>query len=168
MKTINLTIDMKNSYLKLKYAFYIFTLLSVFVLAPSLARAFDNKDYNNNLQIINKEGSKILGNFKVKIANNSNAQEVGLMFVSDLPKDHGLLLEFKKEKIVHMWMKNTLISLDMIFIDKNDEIVHFYNSAVPLSLDRISSKYKSKRVLEVRAGSIKRLGIDIGDTIKLF
>ena len=151
--------------LKLGQNLIVALLLLLLVSKPTMA--LDDKDYNNNLQIINGTNQKIITTFKVRIAKNNSDQEKGLMFVKSLPESFGLLFDFPKEKIVNMWMKNTLISLDIIFIDKNDRVVQIFNSAPLLSQEIISSMLPAKKVLEINAGLAKKFDIKIGDKIKL-
>lgn len=128
----------------------------------------NDKSYNVKLQIINKDDAgDVLAEFLVKIADDDKKRVLGLMFVENLKENHAMLFEFKEEKIVKMWMKNTKISLDMLFIDKNNKIVNIYQNAIPNSTKIISSIYKVNKVLEVNAGVIKKLDINIGDYILL-
>jgi uncharacterized protein len=89
----------------------------------------------------------------------------GLMFRRALAADAGMLFDYGNPQPIAMWMKNTLIPLDMVFIAKDGKVVDFHERAVPLSLDTIESKVPARAVLEVNAGTVARLGIQIGDTI---
>lgn len=129
--------------------------------------AFDNKGYDHNLQIINKNNTEIKATFKVRIADDQKSRNKGLMFVKDLPQSYGMLFIFDEEKIINMWMKSTLISLDMVFIDKNDVIVKIVGSAPPLSKNIISSDYPAIKVLELNSGTARSVKLDIGDKIFL-
>ena len=124
------------------------------------------ENYNVNLEIIDKNNKRI-ANFDVALADNDEIRSYGLMNLNNLPKNHGMLFLFKKEQIIAMWMKNTKISLDMLFIDKNNNIVNIKHRAKPYSLDIISSEIKSNRVLEVNGGLAKELNIKIGHKIKI-
>jgi len=125
-----------------------------------------DKNYNTNLQIINNKNA-IIGKFKVKIVSDEKNREIGLMFVKYLPKNHGMLFKFENEQIIHMWMKNTKIPLDMIFIDKNNKIVNIKSDAVPESLQVISSEKEADKVLEINGGLCRKLNINIGDLINI-
>ncbi len=83
-----------------------------------------------------------------------------------LPINHGMIFDFKKEQIATMWMKNTRIPLDMIFIDKDHHIVNI-ETAKPYSLDLISSKAEVVKVLEINAGLAKKFGIKPQDKVKI-
>ena len=102
----------------------------------------------------------------IEIAKTTAQQQKGLMFRTKLEKNHGMLFIHKKPRIVKMWMKNTFIPLDMIFIDKNGEIVKIVERARPMSLDVISSSVKVIAVLEILGGSAHRLGISTDDKVK--
>ena len=66
-----------------------------------------------------------------------------------------------------MWMKNTKIPLDMIFIDKNNKIISISKEAVPESLEVISSEFKVMKVLEINGGLCDKFGIAVGDYIRI-
>ena len=134
---------------------------------PKILLGFDNNIYNNKLQIINANNSKIITNFQISILKDSKSQRKGLMHVTNLPSNYGALFDFKKEKIAKMWMKNTFISLDMLFIDKNDEIIKIIKNTKPLSQDIISSKVKVAKILEINANIADKFNIKIGDKIKI-
>ena len=131
----------------------------------SYANQVNDKKYNVKLQIINT--SNQYKEFMVKVAATKEEKELGLMFVTDLPNNYGMLFEFEKEQVIAMWMKNTKISLDMLFIDKNNKIVSIKHNAIPESMDIISSEYKITKVLEINGGLSKTLGIKIGSFIKI-
>jgi uncharacterized membrane protein (UPF0127 family) len=101
----------------------------------------------------------------IKIADNDSARMKGLMFVRNLPENEGMLFIMEDEAQVNMWMKNTYIPLDMIFINSNKEIVSMAENTKPLSTEIISSKNKVKYVLEINGGLAKKSGLKIGDKI---
>jgi uncharacterized membrane protein (UPF0127 family) len=101
----------------------------------------------------------------IKIADNDSARMKGLMFVKNLPENEGMLFIMEDEAQVNMWMKNTYIPLDMIFINSNKEIVSMAENTKPLSTEIISSKNKVKYVLEINGGLAKKSGLKIGDKI---
>ena len=105
------------------------------------------------------------GRFDVEVADTAEKKEIGLMFITDLPEDKGMIFDFKEEEsqYVRMWMKNTYVSLDMIFLDCDFKVVDYYENAVPLSLVNIGSYKKFCFVLEVLGGTVKRKSIQIGD-----
>jgi uncharacterized protein len=103
--------------------------------------------------------------FDIELAVTPPQMAQGLMFRRALAADAGMLFDYGNPQPIAMWMKNTLIPLDMVFIAKDGKVVDFHERAVPLSLDTIESKVLARAVLEVNAGTVARLGIQIGDTI---
>ncbi len=104
--------------------------------------------------------------FSVEVADTSEARAKGLMFRTVLPSDEGMLFVYTKPQVVSMWMKNTLISLDMLFISEAGKIVHIVENTTPHSLKTISSKRQVTMVLELAAGAVKASRIGIGDRIR--
>lgn len=102
-------------------------------------------------------------NLKVELATEEKDLQQGLMFRKTIAPYDGMLFDFGQETTAQMWMKNTLIPLDMVFFDDNRKIVHLHYGAVPHSLDRISSPLPARYVLELNAGDIDRLGLKLGD-----
>ena len=105
--------------------------------------------------------------FEVDIADTITLREKGLMFRKKLDSNRGMLFIFPTEKNVEIWMKNTLLSLDIIFISKERLIVGLVKKALPLSSKIYSITKKSKYVLEVNGGIIDRYNINLGDKIKI-
>lgn len=103
--------------------------------------------------------------FNVRIANNDQTREKGLMGVKTLPEDQGMLFVFDDATLAQFWMKDTLIPLDMVFIDGMGVVSSVYSKAKPLDLSVISSKEPVKAVLEISGGVAEKLGIDRGDQI---
>ena len=123
------------------------------------------ENYNNKLQIFDKKHK--IAEFKIAIANSDKKRAIGLMNLDHLPQNHGMLFIFEKNQIVAMWMKNTKIPLDMIFIDENDRIITIKNNAQPFSLDIISSQKKAAKALEINGRLAEKLKIKIGQKIIL-
>ena len=105
--------------------------------------------------------------FEVDIADTITLREKGLMFRKKLNSNRGMLFIFPTEKNVEIWMKNTLLSLDIIFISKERLIVGLVKKALPLSSKIYSITKKSKYVLEVNGGIIDKYNINLGDKIKI-
>ncbi len=103
--------------------------------------------------------------FDIELALTQPQMAQGLMFRRALAADAGMLFDYRDPQPIAMWMKNTLIPLDMIFIASDGKIVDFHERAVPMSLDTIESKVPARAVLEVNAGTVARLSIQSGDTI---
>lgn len=104
--------------------------------------------------------------FGIFIASERNAQARGLMFVREMPDDVGMLFIHPGERMISMWMKNTLIPLDMFFADDEGRIVTIAARTTPLSEKRIPSGEPVRYVLEMIGGSAERLGIVVGDRLR--
>lgn len=103
--------------------------------------------------------------FQVELARTFEEKAQGLMYRDALAPDAGMLFVHAKESRQSMWMKNTLIPLDMLFIRRDGRIAHIHERAVPGSLETISSRGRVLAVLELRGGTVARLGIRKGDRV---
>jgi uncharacterized membrane protein (UPF0127 family) len=112
------------------------------------------------LEIVTKTGVR---SFSVEVAVTDAELSRGLMFRTELPEGRGMLFDFKGDRPISMWMKNTPLSLDMIFIRSDGIIVRIAENTVPQSTQTILSGTPAKAVLEVIAGTAKKLGIAPGD-----
>jgi uncharacterized protein len=103
--------------------------------------------------------------FSVEMATTEEEKTTGLMYRKELPDGKGMLFDFSPEQQVSMWMKNTYISLDMIFIRADGRILRIAENTEPLSTKIISSGGLAKGVLEVIAGTAQKYGIKPGDRV---
>lgn len=78
----------------------------------------------------------------------------------------GMLFDYGENKVISMWMKNTFIPLDIIYLDSNYNVIHYHKNATPHSLEGLSSKTEAYYAIELNAGSIDDLNISVGDNIK--
>ena len=117
-----------------------------------------------NLEIA--EGKKVKHVFKVWLADTPPRQAQGLMFVRSLPDLRGMLFAYPQPKPISMWMKNTYIPLDMVFIDGRGRIQQIVEQTTPHSLDLIRSDQPALAVLEIAGGEAKRLGIHAGQQVR--
>ena len=101
----------------------------------------------------------------VEVAKTIQERRTGLMYRKNLLDNEGMLFIFPSENIIQLWMKNTYIPLDIIFISKNKVVVDIKKNMEKLSETIIKSKVKSKYALELNAGLINKLDIKIGDKI---
>ncbi|MBC7984122.1 MAG: DUF192 domain-containing protein [Candidatus Obscuribacterales bacterium] len=100
--------------------------------------------------------------FKIWIADNDTRRMQGLMFVKALPSDQGMLFIYPSARPIAMWMKNTFISLDMLFIKADGRVARVAASTKPHSLQTIEAGESVLAVLELPAGTAKRLNIARG------
>jgi uncharacterized membrane protein (UPF0127 family) len=103
---------------------------------------------------------------RVEIADTPAKRALGLQYRRDLDDDQGMLFLFPSEEVQSFWMKNTPISLDMIFIGSNQKIVGIIQQAVPFSTAPLSVSAPSQFVLEIKGGLSRRDGIEVGDSIR--
>ena len=123
------------------------------------------ESYIKNLEIINDTGKPI--QYHVEVAKTNEEQAEGLMYRLELKKNGGMLFLFNNEKKASFWMKNTLIPLDIIFINKNGSINKIYKNTIPKSKKRIISKGEVLAVLEINAGEAIRNNIGYESFINL-
>jgi len=103
--------------------------------------------------------------FDAHLADTEEARGRGLMFVTRLEDDQGMLFDFGETRRVNMWMKNTPLSLDMLFIDERGVIVRIAERTVPFSTRLIRSGVPVRAVLEINGGRAEALGISVGDRL---
>ena len=103
--------------------------------------------------------------FKVEVAETQAQMTQGLMFRRSLAPDAGMLFDYKQPTMASMWMRNTLIPLDMLFVDAQGRIVSVHQRAVPQSLDVIAATAPVRAVIELNGGTAARLGIEPGDKV---
>ena len=114
------------------------------------------------LEIATKSGVQV---FSVEMATTEQEKETGLMYRKELADGKGMLFDFSPAQEVSMWMKNTYIPLDMIFIRADGRILRIAENTEPLSTKIISSRGLARGVLEVIAGTAKKYGIEPGDRV---
>ena len=103
--------------------------------------------------------------FNVEVAKTIEERRIGLMYRKKLLNNEGMLFIFPGEKIIQLWMKNTYIPLDVIFISENKVIVDIKKNMEKLSETIVKSKVRSRYALEFNAGLINKLDIEIGDKV---
>ncbi len=154
---------MKHSYLKDKLLIIIILLLIIPILSFILFTTPSNPSNDSPKAIIN---GKVIN---LELATTPLERQKGLMFRTNLEEDSGMLFIFPDEQIRYFWMKNTLIPLDMIFIDSDNKIIDI-QTAEPCMEDPCKnyiSKFPAKYVLELNMGYTERNDIYIGDKINI-
>jgi uncharacterized protein len=111
-----------------------------------------------------KTATKTLS-FKVEVARTSEEQARGLMFRTSLPANGGMIFPMIPPRDASFWMKNTVISLDMIFIRTDGSIARIEPDTIPYSLTPVPSGEPIGAVLELAAGKAAALGIAEGDVV---
>ena len=152
-------------------------LLGWMIAAPALVAQVSAQDARRPLDLatfprtaleITHHGSDRNGQrhlFQVWVADTPERAEQGLMFVSDLPETMGMVFPVEPPRVEAMWMKNTYIELDMLFIDEHGRVTKIIQRAAPLSLQTLSSDGKVAAVLELKGGQAAKLGLQTGDTV---
>jgi uncharacterized membrane protein (UPF0127 family) len=116
----------------------------------------------NRLTVVTGSGRH---QFEIEVAATSDTQARGLMYRRKLAPDAGVLFVYPATGPLSMWMKNTYLPLDMLFIDAAGHITHIVERTVPLSTRIIRSNGPARAVLEVNGGTVDRLGIAKGDRV---
>lgn len=116
------------------------------------------------LSIVTKAGQR--QSFQVEVARNDADRAQGLMFRRSMAPDRGMLFDFGRVEPVSMWMQNTYLSLDMLFIRRDGTIARIAANTEPLSTRTISSGEPVLAVLELNAGTAAKLGIKPGDRVE--
>jgi uncharacterized membrane protein (UPF0127 family) len=104
-------------------------------------------------------------NFTVEIAASNEQRQYGLMFRKEMAEDAGMIFDFGQPRRVTMWMENTILPLDMLFIDSGGTIRHIKENAVPYSRAIIDSMGEVKYVVELNAGIVRKFEIKVGDKV---
>jgi len=130
------------------------------LLASTIARAAPETEI---VRLVTATGAHA---FKVEIADSPKTRARGLMFRKAMPADHGMLFEFKTEQPVSMWMKNTYIPLDMVFIGRDGRVVGVSADTEPFSERIITSPAPAYAVLELNAGAARRISLAPGDWVR--
>ena len=144
--------------------FILVAALNFFSASSGVAQSFSLNNFERSeLWVLSKSKAH---KFIVEIAKTDQQQRQGLMFRRRLASNEGMLFVYSSAKILRMWMKNTYLPLDMLFIDAKGRIVNIVERTVPGSLETISSVERAIAVLEVNGGTTSRLKIQKGDRVR--
>jgi uncharacterized membrane protein (UPF0127 family) len=116
------------------------------------------------LVIVTRDGTR--HDFNIEMAIAPDQQTVGLMFRPGVPADGGMLFDWGMPRSSQMWMRNTVASLDMVFIDADGTIRSIAERTVPESLAVIDSRGPVRATLELAAGTTARLNVRVGDKVQ--
>lgn len=137
------------------------------VLWTALACSFNSSVQAQQLEPLTiKTVQGAVHKFQVEVANNDETRQKGLMFRTTMPFDQGMIFDFQRSLPVAMWMKNTYISLDMLFIRADGTIARIAENTKPLSTEVIPSGEPVLSVLELVGGVTAKLGIKPGDRVE--
>ena len=132
-------------------------IIALLIASPALAEALIP------LTIETASGAK--HHFSVELADDYEERQKGLMFRKELAENGGMLFDFKRTQRVAMWMQNTPLSLDMLFISEEGVVKDLHERAVPFSTTTIQAKRRVRYVLELLGGTANRLAISAGDRV---
>lgn len=140
----------------------IFCLLLTFFATPTLASTnIDSPDEELAIQVSESRDAQ----FRVHLARSSQERARGLMFIRKMPEDVGMLFLYDKPGPVSMWMKNTYIPLDILFIGQDGRIIRIARNTEPHSLTSIASGGPAIAVLELNGGLSDKLGLAVGQRV---
>ena len=103
--------------------------------------------------------------FSAEVADTDATRERGLMFRQVMPPDQAMLFDVGTPRPISMWMKNTYVALDMVFVRQDGSIAAIAENTVPKSLDTIGVQEPVRGVIELAAGTAKRIGLTKGDHV---
>ena len=103
--------------------------------------------------------------YRIEVAKTPAQMQRGLMFRDNLPADQGMMFIYVPARPARMWMKNTILSLDMLFVDEDGIIINIAENTTPYSIDTISSAGPVRAVIELNAGQAATHGILAGDRV---
>jgi uncharacterized membrane protein (UPF0127 family) len=139
------------------------TLLVILMLSGVPAAAQNDVRFErSSLEIETANG---VHEFDVELAISSEQRARGLMFRHEMAPDAGMLFLYRSDRVLNMWMANTNLPLDMLFIEAGGRIIRIQENTIPLSRTTISSRKRARAVLELNAGTVRRLGIKPSDRV---
>ncbi len=145
-----------------RYGFGMLGVLAALLMAVPATVAGDIAFGRGQVRIETAGGVRL---FHVELAETSEQRSRGLMYRRTLAPDAGMLFLFPVHERPTMWMANTWLPLDMLFLAADGRIVDIFPNTVPRSRLVISSPHPARMVLELRGGTARRLGIAPGDRI---
>lgn len=142
---------------------YLFLILVFFCVS---CKGEDSSFHFERQEISVMRGNEEIGRFTVEIADTEEKRARGLMYRTQMGDEEGMLFLFPQSRHISMWMANTPLSLDMLFIDSGGIIRRIEERTTPYSRQEIRSETLVLEVLEINGGFSAKLGIEIGDKIK--
>ena len=120
---------------------------------------------DGELRFLNNRTNEVITTIDIEVAGDDAAKEQGLMYRDSMAENAGMLFLMGTEELQAFWMKNTIIPLDILFVDSDRRIVSISRNCKPYSLEQIPSGKPALYVVEVNAGYAKKHGIEVGDMI---
>lgn len=148
-------------------------LIVVLLLAVAIPHVRAQQTAQTSIVVDGREADEIWINtvqgrfrFTAEIADDVSERSTGLMFREQMPPTHGMLFDFKETRPIQMWMRNTPLPLDMVFLNTNGIVVHVAERTTPFSDDIIDSGGPVSHVLELNGGIARMIGIKPGDRLE--
>lgn len=138
------------------------SLFALSILALSTSHAYAACIYNN----VHVKTPSSTASFTIEVASSNQTRAKGLMFVESMPKFSGMLFVYRFPQRVSFWMRNTLIPLDMIFINTSGVVTKVHQNAIPKDETPIFGGDSVFAVLELNGGMAKKLGIKEGAVLQ--
>ncbi len=142
---------------------FVLALTAIAMVVPTSAQIKLQRFERDVLSIETADGR--LHRLEVELAVTGEQHAQGLMYRRNLAEDAGMLFLYRGAGMLSMWMKNTSVPLDMMFIAPDGRIVDIAERTVPYSLETVSSRFAASAVLEVNGGTVARLGVQPGDRV---
>ena len=120
---------------------------------------------DGELRFLDAKTSQVISEIDIEVAATDAAREQGMMYRDTMDENTGMLFLMEAEEMQAFWMKNTILSLDIIFVDSERRIVSIHKNCKPYSLDQIQSEAPALYVVEVIAGYTEKHKIKAGDRV---
>ena len=138
-------------------------LVGLAVAGPAAAQR--GAGFERSPLVIETAGGKAQA-FTVELALSAEQQVQGLMYRREMAADAGMLFVYDRPQLLSMWMRNTYLPLDMLFVAAGGRVAQIVERTVPLSTTIVTSRERVVAVLELNAGTVARLGLARGDTVR--
>lgn len=160
----------KTPFWKAKKVFIVIipVVLLVFIYFFYIKKSTNEPEWvkEGEVTFLSKDSCQQLGRIDVEVAMNPTERSQGLMYRTQMDEDKGMLFIFERDEMQSFWMKNTIIPLDVLFINSKGVINTIHHNTVPYSERSLPSKGKSQFVVEVNGGYCSKHGVKEGDLIE--
>ncbi|MCX7832866.1 MAG: DUF192 domain-containing protein [Ignavibacteria bacterium] len=145
----------------------IIVIVYIFFLSDNKVKTTSEPKFKKQgeLEFIRKDDNKVISKIDIEVADKDSSRIMGLMYRKSMDENQGMLFVFPKEEYQSFWMKNTYISLDIVYVNSEKEIVKIYKNTIPRSINSLPSEKKSQYVIEVIGGYTDKHNIKEGDKI---
>jgi uncharacterized membrane protein (UPF0127 family) len=141
-------------------------IVSAFVLVACSGASAAPPPLNWERGSLSVETASGVHTFSVEIADEPDERERGLMYRTEMAADAGMIFAYDSPQIITIWMKNTVLPLDIIYVNEQGRVMTIAPDAEPYSLKLISSQKPVVAAIEFNAGTAARIGLKPGDTVR--